>query len=362
VLFERRKTAGAILLLQLAACGESRVRVVEQLARRVMRRALIVTSLLAVGCTFEQPAAREPSGGKIEPKEETPPVALSETGLYADITTRALADSVVPYEVRYQLWSDGAEKQRHLLLPEGSQIDTSDIDGWRFPIGTKAWKTFFFEGRAIETRLLEKLSDGDDGWRHIAFVWSEDGRDAYAEPDGVRDALGTTHDVPSSEDCVKCHRGAADGLIGVAALQATSATLDAWLAADRLTHAPPALRAPPGDRLTQQVLGYLNANCGHCHNDRHPLARDELLRLALPLGIDRAEETPLYRTGVCATSLHEIDGTSHIVLPGSPQASQLFVRMQLRGDVQMPPLATERPDDDALELLAKWIDSLRPCE
>jgi hypothetical protein len=327
-----------------------------------MRPALLLGLLLAVSCTFDQPEARGLSGDRELPAIDHVPRALSETGLFADIATRTLATGVAPYEVRYQLWSDGAEKQRYLFLPDGTQIDTADLDGWKFPIGTKAWKTFFVGGRAIETRLLEKHSDGDDGWRRIAFVWDEAGRDAYAAPDGVRDVLGTTHDVPSSEDCVKCHRGAADGLIGVATLQATSASIDAWLAADRLTHAPPVQRDPPGDRLTQEVLGYINANCGHCHNDRHPLAREELLRLALPVGIDRAEDTPLYRTAICAASLHQIDGTSHIVLPGSPSASQLFVRMQLRGDVQMPPLATERPDEDALELLATWINSLTRCE
>lgn len=80
--------------------------------------------------------------------------ALSETGLYSDIATRALSSNILSYRVRYQLWADGAEKDRYLFLPDGAQIDTSDPDGWRFPIGTKAWKSFNVGGRVIETRLL----------------------------------------------------------------------------------------------------------------------------------------------------------------------------------------------------------------
>ena len=38
---------------------------------------------------------------------------------------------------RYPLWSDGAEKQRYLSLPPGTQIDTSNMDDWKFPVGTR---------------------------------------------------------------------------------------------------------------------------------------------------------------------------------------------------------------------------------
>jgi hypothetical protein len=327
-----------------------------------MRCALFFATLFAASCTSEEPARPELSdGGEVAPADQVPR-ALSETGLYTDIAKRTLASGVAPYDVRYELWSDGAEKQRYLFLPGGAQIDTSDANGWKFPIGTKAWKTFFVEGRAIETRLLQKISDEQKGWTQLAFVWSDDGRDAYAAPDGLRDALSTSHDVPSSEDCFKCHRGAADILIGVAALQATAASIDTWLAEGRLTHGVPTMRDPPGDRPTRELLGYIHANCGHCHNDRHPLAREEPLRLELPLGIARPEDTPLYRTSICVDSLHQLEGTTKVVLPGDPQGSELFLRMQLRGDVQMPPLAAERPDDDALTLVSSWIDSLDRCE
>src|SRR5690242_6587581 len=58
-------------------------------------------------------------------------------GLYAGRDPTRYATSARPYTPGVTLWSDGAEKQRYLALPESSQIDTSDMDAWRFPLGTK---------------------------------------------------------------------------------------------------------------------------------------------------------------------------------------------------------------------------------
>ena len=51
------------------------------------------------------------------------------------------------YAPKFQLWSDSATKKRWIYLPPGSQIDTSDMDFWKFPVGTKVWKEFSAVGR-----------------------------------------------------------------------------------------------------------------------------------------------------------------------------------------------------------------------
>ena len=91
------------------------------------------------------------------------PKRLTETGLFADAARESLAPGVMAYAPRFQLWSDGAEKRRWLWLPPGTRIDTSDMDSWVFPVGTKFWKEFTRDGVRVETRLLEKLGPGDDG-------------------------------------------------------------------------------------------------------------------------------------------------------------------------------------------------------
>jgi len=284
------------------------------------------------------------------------PALLSETGLYVNTASHALAAGVIAYEVQYPLWADGAEKLRYLSIPVGATIDGSDLDAWQFPVGTRAWKEFRANGRRIETRLLEKL---DSGWRMIAFVWDETETDAMAAPAGAMNARGTEHDVPPAADCKKCHRGAADGLLGVAAIQLGPTGIADLVARGALAPLAALAYAPPGAGTTQEVLGYLHANCGHCHNDRHPAGRNESLRLFLTATATRVEDTPLYRTTIGTPTRHEFEGTTVAVVPGAPASSQLFVRMRSRvSDAQMPPLATERADDAALQAIQHWIEGL----
>ncbi|HUQ06594.1 MAG TPA: hypothetical protein VM261_29025, partial [Kofleriaceae bacterium] len=75
------------------------------------------------------------------------PTMLSETGLYANIGTKTVASDVHEFVPRWQLWSDAAVKRRWIYLPPGSKIDTSDMDFWKFPTGTKLWKEFSRGGR-----------------------------------------------------------------------------------------------------------------------------------------------------------------------------------------------------------------------
>lgn len=298
-----------------------------------------------------------PDAGPGEPAWEGP-ARLSETGLYADLATETLADGVIPYGVRYPLWSDGAAKARFLWLPPGETIDTSDMGAWVFPVGTKAWKAFTRDGVRVETRLLEKTADG---WRMVSYVWREDGRDADVAPDGLEDAGGTPHDVPSAAQCVECHRGSRDGLLGMGALQQSGpGGALARLAADgRLSDAPaPDGYAPPGDEVTREALGYMHANCGSCHSPWHPLADRRALRMHLPVDVASVDAAPVVATGVGLEAFHDLAGTRTVLVPGQHAASQLWQRMTLRGFDGMPPTGTEDVDPDGVALIRDWIDGL----
>src|SRR5688500_13196261 len=74
------------------------------------------------------------------------PARLSETGLFADVKAGTLAPGVRAFRLQFELWSDGAAKRRWVALPEGGRIDTSDMDAWRFPVGTRLWKEFTRDG------------------------------------------------------------------------------------------------------------------------------------------------------------------------------------------------------------------------
>ncbi|MDW8360961.1 MAG: hypothetical protein RMK74_01060 [Myxococcales bacterium] len=303
-----------------------------------------------------------PDAGVEDAGPFTGPARLSETGLYADLRAGALAEGVLPYRVRHELWSDGSDKSRFLWLPPGTHIDATDPDAWRFPIGTRVWKEFRVDGKRIETRFMEKTGDGSDPWLRVAYVWNAEQTEAFAAPDGERDAGGSAHDVPSRAQCRVCHRGAADDLLGVSLYQVGApdgdGTLRRLVASGRIV---PSLepRAIPGEPAAREALGYLHANCGHCHGDRHPLGAYVALRLAVPAGLERVEDAPVYATAIGRRAGHVVDGLDTIVVPGSPDRSQLVARMQTRRpEHQMPPLATERVDETGVGLVRAWIASL----
>jgi hypothetical protein len=304
------------------------------------------------------------SGGSGGSGADLMPASLSETGLYAPGSTTELAAGVVEYAPRYELWSDGADKRRWLQLPPGQPIDTSDIDHWRFPQGTKVWKEFSRDGTRLETRLLWKTGGN---WTRLAYAWDEAQRDAFlAANRGEKDALGTSHDIPSRTACDECHEGVPDVLLGVSAIQLShdgpGLTLRE-LAGRELLSDPPAsgVEFRLGDGVAADALGYMHANCGNCHSPTSATWD----RLDLDLWLRTAEITQLESTGsyrsTVGIELTEAgdSGLRFRVVAGDAEASGLVYRMALRGEEEaMPPLASEELDAQGMRLVRDWIDSL----
>ncbi len=300
------------------------------------------------------------------------PASLRDTGLPA-AGGRLI---VVGFAPQYPLWSDGATKRRWLYLPPGTAIDASDPDAWVFPPGTKLWKEFA-HGDPVETRLIERLADGS--WRYVAYAW-EDGEARLAPAAGLRGwpvaaAPGGRYDVPSQDDCRACHEGAAVPVLGLSALQ---------LSPLRDSLAPHAELPGPGDldlvglvgrglvvnlptaalgaridaasATSRAALGYLHANCGHCHNERSSVTdRPLVLAQGARTGAQRVLET---LDGV--PSEFRLPGAGLRLVPGNPDASVLIRRMRSRHPVaQMPPLGTRQADQAGLALLEAWV-SLDP--
>jgi hypothetical protein len=289
------------------------------------------------------------------------PERLSETGLFTDIERESLAPGVRAYTPRFELWSDGAEKRRFWRLPPDTRIDTSEMDSWVFPVGTKFWKEFTRDGIRVETRLLEKV--GPDQWVSLAYLWRSDQSDADAVPFGAVDALGTPHDVPASNECGACHGGRKSFVLGFSAIQLSPAPegafdLAALAAAELVTSAPKESYEVPGTDVERAALGYLHANCSHCHNSSRPERRgarcfDPQSELDFSLSVDALgapQDTATYRSAV-----------GSVVEPGRPEESRLFELVSRRGSFkQMPPLATERVDGGAKLLLSRWIREMSP--
>lgn len=321
-------------------------------------------SLLALAVGLALPACvgvrrcPEPSPERLS----TAPQRLSDTGLYTNIEPPSLAQGVMPYRPRFELWADGAAKQRWIYLPPGGQIDTADPDAWQFPEGTKLWKEFSKDGRRIETRLMQKVGPDPDAWLAVAYVWDAQGHDAVATTMGQQNAGGSSHDVPPARHCMACHAGSAGRVLGFSAIQLAHASADEislQTLSNRhlLTTAVPKSGQLPGDALTQQVLGYLHANCGHCHGQgrasvKGPRCFDP--RGDLDLSLRVAELRSVADTGLYRTALDDI------IERGDPDHSALIRHFSRHGFfwVPMPPLATEQIDVQAAQMLRAWISQL----
>jgi hypothetical protein len=299
------------------------------------------------------------------------PQTLFDTGLYADAAMTQLTAGVLEYTPQFALWSDGADKRRFILLPEGTQIDTSNMDYWSFPVGTKVWKEFTRDTKRVETRLLWKRAEGD--WFMAAYAWTEDLTAATLVPRaGAADVLGTTHDIPAARQCDECHKGQTDKVLGFSAIQLShdgSAVNLAYLKTNNLLTVPPTVDAfvVPGNAVEKAAIGMLHANCGQCHSqygngyDRNDM---ELWLMVDTLG--DLQQTAPYQSAIGValdTVLDEFPSVITRIVPGDPQQSAVFVRMGQRDEerlVAMPPIGTELTDDTGITAIETWINSLPP--
>ncbi|MFP2929391.1 hypothetical protein ACLESO_30175 [Pyxidicoccus sp. 3LG] len=300
---------------------------------------------------------------------------LACTGLYGEggtgWATKTVPAKVRPYEPGLQLWSDGLEKSRFIFLPPGTRVDSSRMDEWRFPVGTKLWKEFRWKGRRIETRFLWKRPDGT--WLRTTYRWSDDERTALELTDGEQHVPGTDdYEIPSQVDCRSCHAGREDEVLGFEAVAlaheaARGLTLERLVQEGLLTHAPTeALRVPGASPVEREALGYLHMNCGvSCHSaNREALGSLSGLHLRLEAGeLGSVEATDTWRTAVGVKSLFRTSGLFggdfQRVAPGDVKHSTLLHRVGLRGSAaQMPPLGTRVVDERGRALLQRWIEAM----
>jgi hypothetical protein len=300
------------------------------------------------------------------------PCLLSETGLYqADMAT--LAEGVRPFRPSFALWTDGAEKKRWIWLPAGTQIDTSNMDFWQFPAGTKLWKEFARDGVRVETRLIEKRPNGS--WNTVAYQWRQDQSEADAVPNGVVNASGTMHDIPNADACLNCHGQQPDKVLGFSAIQLSHGpfdssdplewTLERLSESGALTAPPETTFSVPGTETERELFGYLHANCGHCHNPSGAAftktGLDMWLRVAELSGsvTELSVYAALYDVDVAWLDGAVPEATKR-VSPGSFEDSAIYQRFVNKGQAwSMPPLGTEVVDPTGKQLFETWIQSLQ---
>jgi len=283
---------------------------------------------------------------------------------------KQVASGVIPYSVALPFWSDGADKERYLALPEGTTLDVAADGDFTLPTGAVTMKNFRWQGKLFETRFFVRHNDGS--YNGYDYEWSADQTDAtLVGVDGKEATVGgLAWTYPSRTACFTCHSEAAGRSLGLETRQLNvpftySSTgrkanqFNTLLHIGLLTgNTAPRDPFPAKDDMSAPLetrsRAYLAANCSNCHRPNGPGR----------VPFNALFDTPLHDMGVCNEVPQEGDlgvAGSAVLKPGSHASSVLWLRMSQRMTKFMPPIASKIPDTDGANLLAAWIDGLTAC-
>ncbi len=300
------------------------------------------------------------------------PATLTATGCFK-ANPNIPEPSLIPYELNSPLWSDGADKERFVSIPNGKKIMV-EVDGdLDLPTGTVAVKTFLLGGKRIETRFLVRHSDG--GWEGFTYEWNPAGTQANLLKTSKSKNVGNqTWYFPSRSDCAVCHTAAAGGSLGLEIKQLNrnfrypssginANQIETWKHLGLFSNPPGAASSlgaypdPFGNApLASRARSYLHSNCSNCHRPGGGGATFDA-RFSVPFGAGAGT------TNMCNVVPADTLGifNARIVAPDSPLRSVIYRRASVLGADRMPPLASNLVHVAGTDLLSEWISSFSTC-
>ena len=321
------------------------------------------------------------------------PAQLSLTGVFSNTPAMATMNGLIPYSPNTPLWSDGALKTRYLAVPDpgglltpANQIGFSPTNYWSFPAGTVFVKTFQLNTdtsnpnalRRLETRLL--VRDINGAVYGVTYKWRPDNSDADLLTNSLTENILITNgaDVttqtwyyPSPSDCLRCHTRVANYVLGVNARQlngnftypATGVTDNQLRTLNRLGMFNPAFdeagitNVPQLSAITnlsasleQRSRSYLDANCAQCHQPG-----------GTGITFDARYTTPLANQNITNYPAAFNLGYDNACIVKSQDVwrSTIWQRINTTNStIQMPPLARNVIDTNAVAVITAWINSL----
>jgi hypothetical protein len=322
------------------------------------------------------------------------PALLSQTGVFADAPSRVPASGMLPYSPNVALWSDGAASSRWMALPFNGGLDTPDqqigfaTNGeWSFPGGTIFVQDLALATdetnsnappRRLETRLL--VRDPNSAVYGVTYKWRPDNSDADLLSNSLSEDIVITNLTgirtqtwyyPGPSDCLVCHTPVANYVLGLKTRQlngaftypSTGKTDNQLRVFNRLGLLNPAIDEAgiPGfaqlaqltnqsESLTNRVRSYLDANCAQCHRPG-----------GTGPSFDARYDTPLASQNIISGAVLDNLGydNARVVAPRDIWRSILYQRANSTDNlIQMPPLARNVIDTNAMAAIAAFINGL----
>jgi len=292
---------------------------------------------------------------------------LSKTGCVDPTDAKKPAAGLVPYRVNTELWSDGADKERFVAIPDGTTIKVEEDGDLTLPEGSVVVKSFAVAGKLVETRLLLRHPGGE--WSGASYEWNDAQTDAVLLETGKEKPLpnGQVWSFPSPAQCFVCHTQGAGITLGLEAMQlngelryTTGTTANQLVKLSQIGYLDRPLDPATTKRMPEltssapiedRARAYLHANCSMCHRQDTGTGARLDFRYGLPR---KALE------GCSPSAFPGLSGTT-VISPGKPELSALYLRLTTRDGYQMPPLGTRVVDKSGSGVVADWIRSLDTC-
>lgn len=304
------------------------------------------------------------------PMPDTFPQKLSQTGCFDAADPKVPGPGLIPYELNAPFWSDGARKERHFAIPDGTTINVLPDGDFDLPAGSVVAKTFFLNERRVETRLFMRHADG--AWAGYSYEWNDEETDATLLPAGKTKKVGEqTWVFPSRAQCLQCHTAAAGRTLGLEVAQLNrpyrypmGATRNEVTVLEGLGFFSAPLTSTPERRpklepllgsgtLDLRARSWLHTNCSPCH------------RAGMGQGpADFRHWLPLKDTHTCDVAPENGDlgvAGARLIKPGVPLQSVVSLRVHALDSARMPPVGSLVVDAAGADLIDQWISSLTSC-
>lgn len=265
-------------------------------------------------------------------------------------------------ELNATLFTDYAKKQRLIKVPAGTEMTKIGNNHLDFPDETILVKTFYYYNddrdtalgkRVIETRLMIK---NNGAWNVATYIWNETQTDGILALNGSSTPVNwigadgenrsTVYLVPDENECIACHQANSEMIPlgttlknlnrevsrnGASTNQLTHLQSVAILNQFEVTQVASMVNYKDANlALEERARAYLDINCAHCHN---PTAWED----AANQDLDFRYETLLNDTRILRKKRR--------------------IKNQVT-DGEMPFIGTTMLDDEGVDLLVDFINSL----